>query len=138
MVGAIVLVIVAVLAGGGGVYFWFAADGPVEAIKAMTLCLTAVTALTGALVIDGIRFYADKVTTQLGYLVKSAKMESSRSTRTASASPGGKRRYRVIGTETATGGQRELTVAAADETAALRAGEQQGLEVHQVEAVEET
>ena len=143
MVGSIVLYVVALVLGSIGMISWFAATGEPETVKAMGLCVIAAITLTGALVIDGIRFYAGKLETQLSWLLKGTSGSGESSGSRGGQQPwhdaeagGSKRRYHLYGTLTATGRETEMLVDAPDRTAALHVGEQAGLDVTRVEEAE--
>jgi hypothetical protein len=163
MVGAIVLILIAIVAGGLsllGVVNWFI-SGEISQSTLM-LGIIATVALSGALIIDGIRFYADKLATQMNYLLmpnrNAAANASTMASPTTPAAPSASpttnlrppsqlsssganlaarpgQRFRIIGKDRGNGMDTELVVQAADQTAALRLGEQKGIEVRRVEIV---
>ena len=148
MIGAIVLYVIAVVAGLRGMLIWINADSVETAFPGIALCLIATISLTGALVIDGVRHYANKLSTQLGYLLKpgsvfanavapaptvtSNSSSSSSSMSSSVRSSAIMRNYQVVGRDQRTGRDTELVISASDETDALRAGENRGLDVKRV------
>lgn len=143
MIGAIVLYVIAVVAGIRGMMIWIGAESHDAAFSGMMLCLIATVCLTGALVIDGIRHYANKLSAQLGYMLKPGSVFANAAGAAAQApspavmpsavrSSAVMRNYQVVGRDQRTGRDTELVISAADETDALRAGENRGLDVKRV------
>ncbi len=133
MVGAIVLYVIAVGSGLAGVSMW-ASSGDVgsKAIQGMVLCVIATIALSAALIIDGVRHYATKLSTQLGYMLKPGTVFANTGSSAPSAPTPSHRSFQIVGRDQRTGRDTEMLVSAADETEALRAGEKRGLDVKRV------
>ncbi len=138
MVGAVILFGIALLTGASGLYLWVSGGSDAETLRGLVLCLIGAVALSGALIIDGLRFYAGIVSKQIDWMVKRMNYRPSMDIEpSATASLAGKNmmRYQVIGIDQQTGLQTELMVQATDQTSALRTGEKAGMEVKRVQKV---
>jgi hypothetical protein len=133
MVGAIVLYVIAVGSGLAGMSMWISSgDSESKAIQGMVLCIIATIALSAALIIDGLRHYATKLSTQLGYTLKPGSVFANAGSGPAASPSASQRSYQIVGRDQRTGRDTELLVSATDETDALRAGEKRGLDVKRV------
>jgi hypothetical protein len=140
MVGAIVLYVIAVGTGLAGVSMWASSgDSDSKAIQGMVLCIIATIALSAALIIDGVRHYATKLSTQLGYTLKPGSVFANSASPGSPGSPSAPivptpshRSFQIVGRDQRTGRDTEMLVSATDETEALRAGEKRGLDVKRV------
>lgn len=144
MVGAIVLFILALVAGIVGVTLWgkgITTGSEINVMQGLTVLGIGAVALTGALVIDGIRFYATRVSQQLEWILRRG-MTGSEQPRPSAVNAHNPLsnvqlgRFRVIGKSQETGAEAELVVQALDQTSALRTGEKAGLEVIRVEQLD--
>lgn len=150
MVGAIVLVIIAIASAVLGLVTWVTSQQLTT--NSLIFWLIATVALSSALIIDGIRFYADKIATQMNYLLMPGRSAGSApapatpsiaaparpspslsNSGAALAAGRGGARFRIVGKDRSSGMDTELVVQAVDQTAALRLGEQKGIDVSRVE-----
>ena len=145
MVGAVILFVLALVSGIVGVWVWgkgIGTDDPGMLTRGIFIMAISVVSLTGALIIDGVRYYANKVTQQLEWIVRrsggvpnggSGTIESSNPLGTVQLS-----KYHIVGKNRETGAKTELVVQAVDQMAAYRTGEKAGIDVTQVEIVSDS
>jgi|GEM_PF-6034849 len=146
MVGAVILFVLALVAGIIGVLLWghgLGSEDDASLLQGYVILAISAIALTGALVIDGIRFYANRVTQQLEWIIRRTGGVSSNSNlgHIEAGNPLGSAkliRFHIVGKSRESGEKAELVVQAVDQMAAYRTGEKAGIEVTQVEPIEET
>jgi len=143
MVGAVILITIAFITACMGLVVWLGASDNEQALRGLTLLMIAATTLSAGLIIDGVRFYAEKISTQLAWASKRASYfgktpETETSTQPLKTLNGNKSivRYHIFGIDQETKQETELVVQAVDKTAALRTGEKAGLTVTRVEQVQ--
>src|SRR5690606_4430669 len=106
-------------------------------VAGLTFGMISAICLSGALVIDGIRNYAQQLSNQIDWILKPGGGAGTAINRERSSSNAGAAlaRFHVVGVDHITGLETELVVQVANETDALRAGEKRGIDVKRVEMV---
>jgi len=142
MVGAIGLFVLAVA--NGVVSVWLVLHALAQddlnwtkVVAGLVLGMISAICLSGALVIDGIRNYAQHLSNQIDWILKPGGGGGAAINRERSSGSHGSSlsRFHVVGVDHITGLETELVVQVANETDALRAGEKRGIDVKRVEMV---
>lgn len=139
MVGAVILFVLALVCGIVGLLSWLWAETDGEAMRGVLFLVIAGVSLSGALVIDGIRFYAGRIIHQFEWIIKRSNYLGGNIQREESSGALGSQplhRFHIIGKDHGTGLDTELVVQAIDQTSALRTGEKAGIDVRRVERID--